>query len=308
MFTIIYATRIFFIAAAIVVTIPLQSVFASDHADTPMLKELGRYDAMIGDFYVFTNDEQLVLIMTIAAALDEDPLSFRFPSDVNYRFHIDRGAVVHFEQRDQGLPKPIFGRPEDIAPDVTFAIRFADDGRSSFLHIKGLAQGKENRLSVYSGVRDDPFIRSVVIGKNVAAIAVSLPLSEVIDEDSPATILAWATTDVDGIKGNQDELMGHPYYSQLEQYHALNTTPPARHLADYGFQPDVLVFDTSKPAAYPNGRALVDDVVDILGRTGSPPFPSKNDVPFLEEFPFIAPPHIPVRPTKPEVTYGKSGA
>ena len=69
--------------------------------------------------------------------------------------------------------------------------------------------------------------------------------------------------------------------------------------------PDTIKFDPSKPAAYPNGRKLTDQVVDItvaaaLLDLGAHPLdvlanvpvnPEANDVPFKDEFPYLADPH-----------------
>ncbi len=70
--------------------------------------------------------------------------------------------------------------------------------------------------------------------------------------------------------------------------------------------PDTIKYDPSKPTAYPNGRKLEDPVVDItlaavLLKLGPgqpldtfanlPLNPTANDVPFLAEFPYLAPPH-----------------
>lgn len=73
--------------------------------------------------------------------------------------------------------------------------------------------------------------------------------------------------------------------------------------------PDTIKYDPAQPTGYPNGRALTDPVVDItlaavlldLGVPGQPldlfaslPLnPPANDVAFLEEFPYLAPPHAP---------------
>lgn len=60
--------------------------------------------------------------------------------------------------------------------------------------------------------------------------------------------------------------------------------------------PDTLKFDTSKPDGFPNGRQLGDDVIDTLltltfnGNPGSDGV-NGNDVPFMTDFPYLAPPH-----------------
>jgi hypothetical protein len=69
--------------------------------------------------------------------------------------------------------------------------------------------------------------------------------------------------------------------------------------------PDTIKFDPTKPAAYPNGRKLTDQVVDItvaaalldlsvhpLDLLASLPVnPEANDVEFKAEFPYLADPH-----------------
>jgi hypothetical protein len=66
--------------------------------------------------------------------------------------------------------------------------------------------------------------------------------------------------------------------------------------------PDTLKFDPTQPSHFPNGRALADDVVDtllyfIFNQPADPSTASDgvqaNDVPFLAEFPYVAPPHQP---------------
>ncbi|MGD9619119.1 MAG: DUF4331 family protein [Mycolicibacterium sp.] len=57
--------------------------------------------------------------------------------------------------------------------------------------------------------------------------------------------------------------------------------------------PDVLTYDPSRPAKYPNGRALTDDVVGyrraFLTKTPNPPAPLNPDL--RREFPYLGPPH-----------------
>jgi hypothetical protein len=69
------------------------------------------------------------------------------------------------------------------------------------------------------------------------------------------------------------------------------------------FAPDMLHLDVSKPVKFPNGRWLDDDSIDImfesnlftdlpiLYRRGELDGVNHNDVPFSNEFPYLAPPH-----------------
>ena len=70
--------------------------------------------------------------------------------------------------------------------------------------------------------------------------------------------------------------------------------------ADHTF-PDLLTFDVREHAGFPNGRGLEDDVVEneleLLDLTGILPGDSvdANDVSFRDAFPYLAPPHEPLR-------------
>jgi hypothetical protein len=59
--------------------------------------------------------------------------------------------------------------------------------------------------------------------------------------------------------------------------------------------PDVLSFDPSKPAEYPNGRVFTDDVIDyrlaFLTKGECPPSGLKPHTDILKEFPYIGTPH-----------------
>ena len=62
--------------------------------------------------------------------------------------------------------------------------------------------------------------------------------------------------------------------------------------------PDTLKVDLSSLSGYPNGRDPDDDVIDtlfffIFNQTPVSDDVDGNDRPFLDEFPFLAPPHQP---------------
>jgi Domain of unknown function (DUF4331) len=62
-----------------------------------------------------------------------------------------------------------------------------------------------------------------------------------------------------------------------------------------GTLPDVLSFDPSKPAKYPNGRVFTDDVINyriaFLTKNQCPPTGLKPHTDILTEFPYIGTPH-----------------
>jgi Domain of unknown function (DUF4331) len=62
-----------------------------------------------------------------------------------------------------------------------------------------------------------------------------------------------------------------------------------------GTLPDVLSFDPTKPAKYPNGRVFTDDVIDyrlaFLTKNQCPPTGLKPHTDVLREFPYLGTPH-----------------
>lgn len=266
----------------------------SDHADTPLLTSIGRHDARISDLFAFTRGDRLVLVLCTNPAIPGSVVEYVWPDDLEIQIAIDNDSEISFSDANANS---VYGgtivNPDGIAEDVTFDI---DVHRGApRLKVKGIRGNAKKEVRFFAGLRDDPFIRGPQIGKNVAGIVIDLPLSAVLDESR--NLLVWATTRVEDVTGPIAELGGRSLRSQLPQNLALNTLHPSQHHADLGLTPDVIIYDTTLPAAFPNGRELADDVIDLVGvpaiLASDAPFPSANDVPFLTGFPYLAPPHRP---------------
>ena len=82
-------------------------------------------------------------------------------------------------------------------------------------------------------------------------------------------------------------LMGHTgNYTREEAIEAIDSE---------GTLPDMLSFDPSKPAAYPNGRVFTDDVINyrlaFLSKGDIPPTGLSPHTDTLDHFPYLGPPH-----------------
>jgi hypothetical protein len=264
----------------------------SDHDDTPQLRTIGRHDARITDFYAFRRGDNLVLVLCTNPAIPSNVTQYLFPSDLTLRFFIDNDSKVRFGS-DEDVPK--FGgtiaRPRQINEDVTFEVTFDEEG-SPQLRLQGLPRKSRKKVQLFAGLRDDPFIRGPRIGRNIAAVVLEMPLSLVLKEQP--TLLLWATSQVPEISGQLADMGGRALRSQFVENLAMNTMSPKKQMDAMGVQPDVVIYNTAQPAAFPNGRELADDVVDLVGDQrvlgNDNPFPSANDVPFLSQFPYLAPP------------------
>jgi hypothetical protein len=266
---------------------------ASDHDDTPLLKDTGRHDARVTDLYAFVRGDRLVLIVTTNPAIPAAVTQYLFPDDLQLSIYLDRNSKVDF---DDPAANAAYGgkvrKPDKIREDVVFDVSFKDG--VAHLEIEGLGRKAQRSVRMFTGLRDDPFIRGPRIGRNVAALVLDLPL-EVVLRGTP--LLIWAGTSVPEVDGPIADLGARALRSQLAENLALNDLHPSLHQSQLGLAPDVVILDPSRPIAFPNGRELIDDVVDLVGDprllTTDAPFPSANDKPFLPEFPFLPPPHLP---------------
>jgi len=275
-----------------------QMAVSADHGDTPLLRSIGRNDARITDLHAFVRGSDLVVALSTNPGIPAGVTDYVFPSDVEFKIIIDNKRKVSFEDADEVSQ---FGgtvvKPSKIKDKIEFEFSFDQNGELE-VEIEGI-DGAEQLVSVFSGLRDDPFIRAPRTGRNIASIVVQIPLSAVIKKNS--TILIWATTEVDDLGGPQHEAAGAALSSQFPEGDALNSAKPSLHVDVLGYErPDVLIFDTSRPASYPNGRDLADDVVNLVcdlinecrAQDSDFPFPTENDVPFLLDFPYLAAPHV----------------
>lgn len=190
---------------------------------------------------------------------------------------------------------------------------------------------KPGAINVQIGVFDDPFIFPRFFRGNAVGIVTSIPLKNIRRPNgAPAAngpILLWATTH--GPDGKQSDHVGRSLRSQLPRFGYLNGLHPSKHVAEitrmhaspnlienvlttflapleahrhYDGAPDVMIYDLRKPAKFPNGRWLEDDVAKTLADAGetllvelsyteSRQFPraTTNDKPFRKDFPYLAP-------------------
>ena len=288
-------------------------LYASDHSDAPHIGTFSRQDANITDLHAFvvgvSPNQHLVVALSTNPAIPPSATSYVFPTDVTFEVNIDAHSAV--DAADPFGDGGTVADPRAVREDTTFRIGFREDGSAK---VQRLEHGGRNDdpglVSFFTGLRDDPFIRKPRDGRNSASIVLEMPLSSVARKQS--TILLWATSEVDDFEGPYQDAVGRSLRSMFAENDALNSTRPKDHVKKLGVRPDVMIFDTSKPALYPNGRALTDDVVlracvlsqecRVFNSEMRPPTPRANDVTFLATFPYLAP-HTLLR----DAAHGASG-
>ncbi|KJK59282.1 DUF4331 family protein [Saccharothrix sp. ST-888] len=193
----------------------------------------------------------------------------------------------------------------------------------------------DHTFKFFAGLRSDPFfvdLDGIVQGfrwtgadwgadKNVLSIVLELT-DEDLGTDGPIGVWARVSLYEDGRLTSVDR-GAHPsliaYFAENEGREDYNAGEPADDLAAYlvpftavlqrtgGYDrasaertvrtvlPDVLRYDRTRPAAYPNGRTLTDDVSSARlamvtgGRITSDHIPAHTDL--LPDFPYLGHPH-----------------
>jgi len=234
------------------------------------------------------------------------------------------------------------GRPDKIEDNVIIELTLRNDASLNTFRVTGLAAEDFDRsgvwnpevISVWTGVRDDPFIFPPFFGTNVVAMVVSIPMHYF--ESDQSSWLVWATSHKGG---RQIDHVGRSLRTQNPRFELLNTLHPREHvkalteenenpglmrdlavrinlqqLAAYrpwDFVPDVMIFTPRFRVGYPNGRLLTDDVAALLAQNGdtlllelshqsaSWPRATTNDKTFSETFPYLAEPWDDKPPTPP---------
>ena len=149
------------------------------------------------------------------------------------------------------------------------------------------SQQAEAELAV-NGERGDKFHQIQRLGNPaIKVIFVPEELKDLYNATKPHEKVAmWTNVLVNSLRGPQFSLKE----SEVQRLAGL-------------FAPDVLHLDLAKPVKFPNGRWLDDDAIDIiftsnldtdlpiLYRRGELDGVNHNDVPFSNDFPYLAPPH-----------------
>ncbi len=277
---------------------------ASDHADPQTLTKL---EPGITGLFAFPKGDDLVVILTVRRNLTSPgPYDLE---DYEYTIYMDlTSKVLHGNAEDVARYGGTVLEPGNIAHDV--AIRFRLDNEAKLQDGYPDFAGKTTLVGYESfpvavGVYDDPFIFPPFFGKNVIAMAVSIPFASF--SGSQQDWLLWATS-TKARNGKQIDHVGRSNRTQLGRFDFLNTLHPSMHvdaihkksdrrmslqrgpshlaghflpigvgagafeyllqIRRYDLHPDVMIFTTRRPPEFPNGRQLEDDVAGLTCAQG----------------------------------------
>jgi hypothetical protein len=263
---------------------------SSDHAD-PINLDMKFLESGITDLFAFPDGDQMVVILNVRRALTAPPPYQLEPFE--YAIYMDLHSKVTVDNKEE---RAIYGgsipNPEGIKEDVAIKIRLKNDATLNSVKYDGL-QNIE-RIKLFTGVRDDPFIFPRFFKKNAIVMVLSIPFSS-FPKDQRDWIL-WGTST--RLKDNvQIDHVGRSNRSQQGRFDFLNTLHPSKHVAaikahnqtrtriedtlkeylsplvnayqplfkirPYDNFPDVMIYTQQYPIGFPNGRKLTDDVAGL---------------------------------------------
>ena len=261
---------------------------SSDHADPINLEVL---ESGITDLFAFPDGDQMIVILDTRRALTTpppyqlEPFEFTVYMDLHSKVTVDNngerarygGSIVN---------------PEAIKEDVAIKIRLKNDASLNSVRYVGLQN--TDRIKLFTGVRDDPFIFPRFFKKNTIAMVLSIPFSSFPKGQGDWIIWGTSTRLKDGV---QIDHVGRSNRSQQGRFDFLNTLHPSQHVAaikahnqtrmgiektlmeylppvvnayqplfkirPYDEFPDVMIYTNQYPIGFPNGRKLTDDVAAL---------------------------------------------
>jgi len=271
---------------------------ASDHAD-PFKISAEEQAANLTGLFFYPKGDQYILILDVRRSLTAAPPYVLEPFE--FDINMDTHSEVTFDNpEDKARYGGTIVNPEGISPDVHIKIHLNNDVTVKDKLFEGLKNPE--KIVLYTGVRDDPFIFPRFFNVNVITMVMSIPKSSF--SESQKTWLLWATSR--RVNGEQFDHVGRSNRTQLGRFEILNTIPPKEHVATikkqaesadklqkflqaclpplanlnqlsgllvrhYDYVPDVMVYTSQFEPGFPNGRRLEDDVALLTCNQGDCP-------------------------------------
>jgi hypothetical protein len=275
------------------------SSYASDHAD-PFKIGPDEHAANITGLFFFPDGDKMIAILDVRRSLTAAPPYILDPFE--FTINMDTHSKVTFDSaEDRARYGGTVVDSEGIYPNITIKIRLNNDMTVKEKTFTGL-KNPEN-ITLYTGVRDDPFIFPKFFNVNVITMALSIPRSSF--SEAQQNWLLWATSKRIA-DGKQFDHVGRSNRTQLGRFEILNTLPPNEHVAaikkeavsadklqkflqaclpplanlnqlsgilirHYDYVPDVMVYSNQFEPGFPNGRRLADDVALLTCNQGDCP-------------------------------------
>jgi len=300
------------------------AAYASDHADPISLLNTFQQEGGITDLFVFPEPDRagqpilnangrpqaLIVVLCVRRRLgfNRELLSqsdYVTLEPYTYTVYMDTNTPVAVGgPEDQNTLRygGAVGEPKNIRGNVKIEIKLKRPTVDGLVPLRESLKAEglripTNRITFYSGIRDDPFIFPPFFGTNVVAMVMRIPIEAFSDDED--TWVVWATA---SRNGTQVDHVGRSLRTQNPRFDMLNTLEPKDHVQaiedemqapslmrdlflHFNFQsmfqfrpwdkvPDVMIYSLrnripgQSPVGFPNGRKLTDDVAKLLADWG----------------------------------------
>ena len=147
------------------------SLRASDHADPTNLTDP---NANITGLFIFPKGDQYILIFNVRRSLT-NPKPYDL-SRYEYVVNIDLTSPVAFESAaDRARYGGTIVVPEKLHTDASITVHLIDDTTLKDISFAGLKGA--DRIRLFTGVRDDPFVFPRFFNMNVISMVMSIPMT-----------------------------------------------------------------------------------------------------------------------------------
>ena len=272
---------------------------ASDHAD-PISLDPKTQEPNITGLFFFPEGNDMIVVFNVRRALTAAPPYDFAPYE--YTVNFDLHSKVRFDsEEDRARYGGTVVNPDGIEADASVTIHLNDDASLKSKAIKGLKN--QEAITLYTGVRDDPFIFPRFFNVNVVSMVMRIPKSSF--PSNQQDWLLWGTSK-NVRDGKQIDHVGRSNRTQLGRFDILNTVHPNQHVAlikekaesrkkvqefflacipalaqlnqlsgllfrHYDMVPDVMIYTSRFSPGFPNGRRLTDDVALLTCSQGDCP-------------------------------------
>jgi len=210
----------------VVLAIAPQVALASDHADPVIPTDP---NANITGLFFFPKGDQMIAVLNVRRALTAPP-----PYDLEpYEYIINMDLHSKIDFSDAGNNARYGGtvlNPGGISPDVQIRIKLNNDTSLKSKTITGLKD--VDKIRMFTGVRDDPFIFPRFFKKNVISMVLSIPMTSF-----PAGQTDWVLWGESLAHGKHSDHVGRSNRTQLVRYSSViqgtpfvNDLPPSQHV------------------------------------------------------------------------------
>ena len=261
----------------------------ADHADHLTNRYGVSIDAPayeLSDYHVYEKAGKLVFsIASFPTNRDQSGDQVAFPDNYSVQVDFDFDSAVAFDNAQlNNVAGGRFLSPEKIKEDVSIFLGFQDGElkasvRGHRRYRPSLIQRSLDQL--FSGTRAEVFQFGPGVRANRNFLVFSIDKADLLPFSSNPVLVTWATSYLNEgstyrdslgteqviVDGPYKDLIGRALKDQNPtEIRIQNALHPSQHVAEGFGYPDVVIYDTSKPSVFPNGRSLDDDIITYLSQ------------------------------------------